>query len=113
MLSVGRADEAGLRIPQDSISRQHARLTPAGDDVLVEDLGSANGTWVNGRRITRARAGHGDEIRFDKERFQLVMPGRSLPAQTQAEEAPASRGWAYLVLVLVAVIVVAVLWGFR
>ncbi len=66
---------------------------------------------VNGRRITRARAGHGDEIRFDQERFQLVMPGRSLPAQTQAEEAPASRGWAYLVLV--AVIVVAVLWGFR
>lgn len=113
VLSVGRADEAGLRIPQDSISRQHARLTPAGDDVLVEDLGSANGTWVNGRRITRARAGHGDEIRFDKERFQLVMPGRSLPAQTQAEEAPASRGWAYLVLVLVAVIVVAALWWFR
>ena len=33
---VGRADDAGLRIAQDSISRLHARLTPAGDEVLVQ-----------------------------------------------------------------------------
>jgi hypothetical protein len=68
-LNVGRADDAGLRIPLESISRLHARLTPAGDEVLVEDMGSSNGTWLNGKRITRAQAVHGDEIRFDTQRF--------------------------------------------
>ena len=73
---VGRADDASLCLPLESISRQHARLTPAGDEVLVEDLGSANGTWINGKRISRGQAHHGDEIRFDSERFQLVVPGQ-------------------------------------
>ncbi len=73
---VGRAEDASLCLPMESISRQHARLTPAGDEVLVEDLGSANGTWINGKRISRGQARHGDEIRFDKERFQLVVPGQ-------------------------------------
>ena len=73
---IGRADDASLCLPMESISRQHARLTPAGDEVLVEDLGSANGTWINGKRISRGQARHGDEIRFDKERFQLVAPGQ-------------------------------------
>lgn len=80
-LSIGRADDAGLRIPLESISRLHARLTPAGDEVLVEDLGSSNGTWLNGKRITRARAVHGDEIRFDTQRFQLLVPGQALQAK--------------------------------
>ncbi|MEO5962394.1 MAG: FHA domain-containing protein, partial [Thermomonas sp.] len=76
---VGRAEDASLCLPMESISRQHARLTPAGDEVLVEDLGSANGTWVNGKRISRGQARHGDEICFDKERFQLVVPGLVVP----------------------------------
>lgn len=97
-LNVGRADDAGLRIPLDSISRLHARLTPAGDEVLVEDMGSANGTWLNGKRITRARAVHGDEIRFDTQRFQLLAPGQPLQAQVAA--APASRGWTWWVVAL-------------
>ncbi|HWS78738.1 MAG TPA: FHA domain-containing protein [Thermomonas sp.] len=88
-LSIGRADDAGVRIPLESISRLHARLTPAGDEVLVEDLGSANGTWLNGKRISRAHAVHGDEIRFDTQRFQLLMPGRPLPAKAAAPAA----GW--------------------
>ena len=73
---VGRAEDASLCLPLESISRQHARLTPAGDEVLVEDLGSANGTWINGTRISRGQARHGDEIRFDTQRFQLVVPGQ-------------------------------------
>ena len=97
-LSVGRADDAGLRIPVDGVSRQHARLTPAGDEVLVEDLGSANGTWINGRRITRAQAVHGDELRFDTQRFQLLVPGEALPRQAPASSNGSGRGraWAWL-----------------
>ena len=94
-LNVGRADDAGLRITQDGISRQHARLAPAGDEVLVEDLGSANGTWLNGKRITRAQAVHGDEIRFDTQRFQLLVPGQPLQAHDAAVQA--ARRWSWWV----------------
>jgi predicted component of type VI protein secretion system len=92
-LTVGRADDAGLRINLESISRQHARLTPAGDEVLVEDLGSANGTWINGKRISRAQAAHGDEIRFDTQRFQLLVPGQPVRAAAVAPQAGARWPW--------------------
>jgi predicted component of type VI protein secretion system len=80
---VGRAEDASLCLPLEGISRQHARLTPAGDEILVEDLGSANGTWINGKRVSRGQAKHGDEIRFDTERFQLVVPGQTAPPPSQ------------------------------
>lgn len=100
-LTIGRADDAGLRIPLESISRLHARLTPAGDEVLVEDLGSANGTWLNGKRITRAQAVHGDEIRVDTQRFQLVEPGQ--PLRAPAEGTPPPARWPWLVALLLVV----------
>ena len=110
-LNVGRADDAGLRIPLDSISRLHARLTPAGDEVLVEDMGSANGTWLNGKRITRAQAGHGDELRFDTQRFQLLMPGQ--PLQAKADGASSPRRWPWLAAVALALVVAAAFWLLR
>ncbi len=88
---VGRAEDASLCLPIESISRQHARLTPAGDEVLVEDLGSANGTWINGKRVSRGQARHGDEIRFDTERFQLVVPGQAASAPTRQGARPLGR----------------------
>ncbi|MGV8921990.1 MAG: FHA domain-containing protein [Thermomonas sp.] len=105
---VGRAEDASLCLPVESISRQHARLTPAGDEVLVEDLGSANGTWINGKRISRGQARHGDEIRFDKERFQLVVPGQVvLPPKARAIRA--GRRWILLATAFAASACVVVL----
>jgi len=48
---VGRISTADLRINHPSVSRQHAQLTRRGDEFLVEDLGSQNGTYVNRRRV--------------------------------------------------------------
>jgi hypothetical protein len=110
-LTIGRADDAGLRIPLESISRLHARLTPAGDEVLLEDLGSSNGTWLNGKRITRAQAVHGDEIRFDTQRFQLLMPGQPLPLPVATAPAGSRKPW--LVLALLAVAAGAAVWLLR
>lgn len=101
ILSIGRAEDAGLRIPLDSISRQHARLTPAGNEVLVEDLGSANGTWINGKRVTRASASHGDEISFDKERFQLLEPGKPVVAPRRTRRGGSAR-WPWVLAALLA-----------
>jgi len=49
---VGRSSDAGIAVPDRSMSRRHARVFREGDEWLVEDLGSRNGTLLNGRRIT-------------------------------------------------------------
>jgi len=51
-IEIGRETESGIEIASDTlISRQHARLTPTADGVVVEDLGSRNGTFVDGDEI--------------------------------------------------------------
>jgi sigma-B regulation protein RsbU (phosphoserine phosphatase) len=49
---VGRSSDAGIAVPDRSMSRRHARLFQEDGEWLVEDLGSRNGTLLNGRRIT-------------------------------------------------------------
>jgi len=64
---IGRSDDAAVVLDHWSVSRYHARLFVAGDDMTVEDLDSKNGTYLNGQWIesaTEARAG--DEIRFGR-----------------------------------------------
>ncbi|HVE69979.1 MAG TPA: FHA domain-containing protein, partial [Thermoanaerobaculia bacterium] len=46
------------------VSRRHARITLSGDGCLLEDLKSANGTYVNNNRVERADLKQGDLIRF-------------------------------------------------
>jgi hypothetical protein len=61
---VGRVAENELAIPEAAVSRHHAVLEPAADGWSLVDLGSANGTWVNGRRVSRAVVTPRDRIRF-------------------------------------------------
>ena len=109
-LSVGRADDAGLPLAGDGISRQHARLTPGDDGVMVEDLGSANGTFLNGQRVSREIARHGDEIAFDTQRFRLVVSGQpELAAPAQAAPRTSRTWWLAALLALAAVVGVALI----
>src|SRR5207244_2657527 len=59
---IGRGAQAQIRIIDENISRQHARLFRAGDSLFIEDLKSANGTWVNGDRITKRVLNDGDKV---------------------------------------------------
>ena len=68
---VGREKNCDIAIPNDEISRQHARIITRPGSILLEDLGSSNGTFVNGKPIDKAVVIVGDEIRFDKIRFNL------------------------------------------
>lgn len=62
---VGRSAGADVRLDAQSVSRHHARLVRSGCQVVVEDLGSKNGTFVRGARITSpVTVGDGDTIRF-------------------------------------------------
>jgi len=51
-LTVGRVQGNDIVLPKRNVSKQHARLTWRDDQAMVVDLGSTNGTWVNGRKIT-------------------------------------------------------------
>lgn len=76
-LSIGRGDDADVRIDDPYASGVHCRLYSRGADYFVEDLNSTNGTYVNGRRLTgEARLGDLDEVRIgDTElRFELDVP---------------------------------------
>lgn len=63
---VGRSKQADLCLQEGFVSRRHARLWLESGRLMVEDLGSANGTFVNGERLTRpARLAPGDCVTFD------------------------------------------------
>jgi pSer/pThr/pTyr-binding forkhead associated (FHA) protein len=63
-LSIGRDSDADFILDEASVSRQHAKLMYAHGSYVIEDLGSTNGTWLNGEQIRRARVVPGDEICF-------------------------------------------------
>jgi pSer/pThr/pTyr-binding forkhead associated (FHA) protein len=51
--TVGRSPDCDIHIDAPGLSRLHARLVPTADGVIVEDLESTNGTFVNGYRVRR------------------------------------------------------------
>jgi diguanylate cyclase (GGDEF)-like protein len=61
-LVIGRGDKAGLKLVDDGISRDHARIVREGGQLILEDLGSTNGTYCNGSRVTRQALAEGDKI---------------------------------------------------
>lgn len=71
---VGRSAECDLTIDSELLSRRHAEISIEKDHLRIVDLGSSNGTFLNGVRIDEARAGPGDELRFDKQTFIIVGP---------------------------------------
>ncbi len=62
-LVLGRAQDAQLVLEDPQVSRHHVRITPHGAQAVVEDLGSSNGTFVNGAELQApATVGPGDDI---------------------------------------------------
>ncbi len=73
---LGR-DPGGIQIDSATVSRRHARISIAGIDVAIEDLGSKNGTYVGGERLSAAvQLKDGDEIRTGSVvlRFRMTTP---------------------------------------
>ena len=86
-LVLGR-QAADLEIDDPQVSRRHAAVRLAGDAIEVEDLGSLNGTWVNGSRIDGpTRLAPGDRVRVGDTTFEVEGP--PVPAAAGAGEPPA------------------------
>jgi diguanylate cyclase (GGDEF)-like protein len=63
-LVLGRGGGADVRLVDEGISRFHCRIRAEGDDLVVEDLKSRNGTFLNGARIERSQLQDGDKIQI-------------------------------------------------
>jgi pSer/pThr/pTyr-binding forkhead associated (FHA) protein len=72
---VGRGADAHVQIEGPGMSRRHAKIRLTAGGALVEDLGSKNGTFVRGERLTSPRQiADGDEIRFGSVRATFTLP---------------------------------------
>ncbi|HEU4383828.1 MAG TPA: FHA domain-containing protein [Anaeromyxobacteraceae bacterium] len=92
---VGRSSEVDLVLAEDLVSRRHARFAVADGAVTLQDLGSTNGTFLNGQRVKKARLAEGDRILIGGSLLKLVAVdaetgGRS-DAQVREELAEAAR----------------------
>lgn len=74
---IGRSEECNLRANSDAISRKHCEIRVADNDVRVRDLGSRNGTFVNGNRLDGPHAiNMGDQLRVGPLEFLVTVTDR-------------------------------------
>ncbi|WP_299768644.1 FHA domain-containing protein [uncultured Pseudoteredinibacter sp.] len=75
---VGRSSECDIVLAAAHLSRQHARLFLDQGALYVRDLGSSNGTFLNGVRVEEARVRRGDELAFDSLSFGVLGPAETV-----------------------------------
>jgi Protein of unknown function (DUF3662)/Inner membrane component of T3SS, cytoplasmic domain len=78
---IGRGDQASVRLADVGASRQHARLDYDGHRVTLTDLGSANGSMVNGRKVTAVALNPGDVIQIGSTRLTFRTDGAAEPTR--------------------------------
>ena len=84
---IGRSSELDMVLIEDMVSRRHASIGLHGDEISIADVGSTNGTFVNGEKIKRARLKEGDRILIGTSIIKLV----SVDPASQVSEAEAKN----------------------
>jgi len=72
---VGRSSDLDMVLVEDMVSRKHARIAMQQDQIWIEDLGSTNGTFVNGEKIKRARLKEGDRVLIGTSILKVIAGG--------------------------------------
>ena len=99
---IGRSGDCDFQIPLAVISRRHCKLSKKGERLIVKDLGSSNGTFLNDKRVLQAEAKAGDQMKVGPVIFTIVIDGQPVdidpvvtvlqPAVAEsAEPAPATE----------------------
>jgi FHA domain/FhaA, N-terminal domain len=95
-IRIGRASDCELVLKDNRVSRRHARLAPRDGVLVLKDLGSTNGTRVNGNRVTEVVLGAGDRVQIGETSLVIETavagaepgPGEGTVAGTGAEARP-------------------------
>ena len=72
-LIIGRSSDLEMVLIEDMVSRHHAKITTTDADIYIEDLGSTNGTFVNGEKISSCKLKEGDRILIGTSIIKLVF----------------------------------------
>lgn len=78
-MTVGRLPDNIIQIEDPAISSHHAEMTRRGEDYVVRDLNSTNGTRVNGQRVVETRLYHGDTVAFGHIQLQYFSSAKGAP----------------------------------
>lgn len=82
---IGRSSELDMVLVEDMVSRRHAKISVSVEGIYLEDLGSTNGSFVNGERVTRSKLSEGDRILIGTSIIKLVPTEKAVkPADAQA-----------------------------
>lgn len=79
---IGRSSELDMVLIEDMVSRRHAKIQTTEDEIAIMDMGSTNGTFVNGEKVKKARLKEGDRILIGTSIMKLVTVD---PATTVSE----------------------------
>src|SRR3712207_69715 len=84
--TIGRAEDNDLTLASDMASRHHARVYPAADGYRLADLGSSNGTYLNGERFHQQERllRNGDTVQIGGETLRFLLGQETRFAQSQA-----------------------------
>src|SRR5208283_4832042 len=86
--TVGRVEDNMFQIAESSVSSHHCEVLLRGNDVVIKDLDSTNGTFINGEKITESVLKPGQTLRLGNVELKLDAPGA--PAAPAAGAAPAA-----------------------
>lgn len=89
---VGRSSDLDMVLVEEMVSRRHARIQLVGGSVNIDDLGSTNGTFVNGERVTHAELQEGDRVLIGSNILKVVATdGQAPPSELGEQQAHMSR----------------------
>jgi len=86
-LVIGRSSDLDMVLIEDMVSRKHAKITLAPGQITISDLGSTNGTFVNGEKVKRSRLKEGDRILIGTSILKLVSVARQAGAAIDVKQA--------------------------
>ena len=84
-LIIGRSSELDIVLVEDMVSRKHAKITLNAGKITIEDLGSTNGTFVNGEKVKTSRLKEGDRILVGTSILKLVKAGANAVELSDAQ----------------------------
>jgi hypothetical protein len=83
---IGRSSDLDMVLVEDMVSRKHAKISSHNGQVIIQDLGSTNGTFVNGEKIKRVRLREGDRILIGTSIIKLVTVDEAAAAEAASGE---------------------------